>query len=184
MFVRYETEVPLSMPIVESALDGIESQLSALADLAYREGEELRSRVGPGPGNLAKEVRLEIGSPQIHRTGLIYPVSWSAVGAEALFPRLNADLVISHIGVHRTRIIMDGTYEPPLGQIGRVVDRILLRRIAESTVKSWVDRLAESLIAYTRSPDRESHVDGRAFARPARHIDASAHTGSPGGQIG
>jgi hypothetical protein len=147
MFVRYETEVPLSMPIVERALDGIESQLSALADLAYREGEELRSRVGPGPGNLAKEVRLEIGSPQIHRTGLIYPVSWSAVGAEALFPRLNADLVISHIGVHRTRIIMDGTYEPPLGPFGRVVDRILLRRIAESTVKSWVDRLAESLIA-------------------------------------
>jgi hypothetical protein len=147
MFVHYETEVPISIPVVQRALDDFESQLSALADLAYREGQELRSRVGPGFGNLAKEVRLQIGSPQIHRIGLIYPVSWSALGAEALFPRLNADLVISHVGVHGTRIIMDGTYEPPLGQLGRAVDRILMRRIAESTVKSWVDRLAESLIA-------------------------------------
>jgi hypothetical protein len=147
MFVRYETEVSLSLPEVERGLDSFETQLGTLADLAYREGEELRSRVGPGSGNLAKEVRLDIGSPEIHRTGLIYPVSWSAVGAEMLFPRLNAELAISHNGVHRTRLILDGTYEPPLGQLGKVVDRILLRRIAESTVKAWVDRLAASLIA-------------------------------------
>ncbi len=145
MFVHYETEVPLSMPAVERGLDGFGTRLGALADLAYREGEELRSRVGPGSGNLAKEVRLEIGAPEIHRRGLIYAVSWSAVGAEMLFPRLNAELIISHLGQNRTRIVMDGTYQPPLGQFGRVVDRVILRRVAESTVKSWVDRLAESL---------------------------------------
>jgi hypothetical protein len=147
MFVHYETEVHLSMPAVERGMETVGTQLGALADLAYREGEELRSRVGPGPGNLAKEVRLEIGAPQIHRTGLIYPMTWSAVGAEMLFPRLNADLVVSHIGSDRTRIVLDGTYQPPLGSLGKVVDRILLRRVAESTVKSWVDRLADSLAA-------------------------------------
>ena len=147
MFVHYENEVLLSMPAVERGLDSFETQLGALADLAYREGEELRSLVGPGSGNLAKEVRLEIGAPEIHRTGLIYPVSWSAVGAERLFPRLNAELIISHIGPNRTRIILDGTYQPPLGPLGKVVDRILLRHVAESTVKSWVDRLADSLAA-------------------------------------
>jgi hypothetical protein len=147
MFVHYETEVPLSMPAVERGLDSFETQMGALADLAYRDGEELRSRVGPGSGNLDKEVRLEIGAPEIHRTGLIYPVSWSAVGAEVLFPRLNAELIISHIGSDRTKVVLDGTYQPPLGPLGKVVDRILLRRLAEATVKSWVDRLAESLAA-------------------------------------
>ncbi len=118
-----------------------------MADVAYREGEELRARVGPGAGKLAKEVRLEIGAPEIHRFGLVYPVSWSAVGSETLFPRLNADLIVSHIGPDQTRIIMDGTYQPPLGPLGKVVDRVLLRRVAESTVKTWVDRLADSIAA-------------------------------------
>lgn len=147
MFVRYETEVPIPLPDVQRGIDSLQSQLRALADVAYREGEELRARVGPGPGNLAKEVRLEIGAPEIHRSGLVYSVSWSAVGAEMLFPRLEADLIVSHIGPDHTRIIMDGTYQPPLGPFGRVVDRVLLRHVAEATVKTWVDRLAESLMA-------------------------------------
>ena len=147
MFVHYETEVPLPLPDVQRGLDSLQSQLRTLADVAYREGEELRARVGPGAGTLAKEVRLEIGAPEIHRSGLVYPVSWIAVGAEMLFPRLNADLIVSHAGPDQTRIIMDGTYQPPLGPLGRVVDRVLLRRVAESTVKTWVDRLAESIAA-------------------------------------
>lgn len=147
MFVHYETAVPLSLPDVQRGLDSFQSQLQTMADVAYREGEELRARVGPGAGKLAREVKLEIGVPEIHRSGLVYPVSWSAVGSEMLFPRLNADLIVSHIGPNQTRIIMDGTYQPPLGPLGRVVDRVLLRRVAESTVKTWVDRLAGSLTA-------------------------------------
>jgi hypothetical protein len=147
MFVHYETEVTLTLPEVQRGLDSLRSELRTLADVAYREGEELRARVGPGTGNLAKEVRLELGAPEIHRSGLVYPVSWTAVGSEMLFPRLQADLIVSHIGPDQTRIIMDGTYQPPLGPLGRVVDRVLLRRVAESTVKTWVDRLVESLTA-------------------------------------
>ncbi|MET0565075.1 MAG: hypothetical protein ABW021_01350 [Acidimicrobiia bacterium] len=147
MFVHYETEVSLPLPEVQRGLDSVRSELRTMADVAYREGEELRARVGPGAGKIAKEVRLEIGPPEIHRSGLVYPVSWSAVGSETLFPRLNADLIVSHIGPDQTRIIMDGTYQPPLGPLGKVVDRVLLRRVAESTVKTWVDRLADSIAA-------------------------------------
>jgi hypothetical protein len=145
MFVHYETEVHLPMAAVERGLETLRSQLVTMADVAYREGEELRTRVGPGA--VAKEVRLDIGTPEIHRSGLIYPVKWSAVGSEVLFPRLTAELIVSHDGPDRTRINMDGTYQPPLGQLGKVVDRVLLRRVAESTVKAWIDRLAESLTA-------------------------------------
>ncbi|MGH8947890.1 MAG: hypothetical protein ACRDXF_03440 [Acidimicrobiia bacterium] len=147
MFVHYETEVPLSLPDVQRGLHSLQSQLRALADVAYREGEELRARVGPGTGNLAKEVRLELGDPEIHRSGLVYPLSWSAVGSEMLFPELNADLIVSHVGADQTKIVLDGTYQPPLGPLGRVVDRVLLHRVAESTVRAWVNRLAESLTA-------------------------------------
>ncbi len=147
MFVAYRTEVELPMAEVERRLDDLRRQLGSWADVAYRDGEELRTRVGPSQGNIAKEVRLEIGAPEIHRAGLIYPISWSATGAELLFPRLDADLTLSHDGPGATAIALNGTYEPPLGPLGRVVDRIVLRRVAESTVKAWVDRLALGITA-------------------------------------
>ncbi len=145
MFVSYYTHVPLPMGEVEKRLDELRSQLGPWADVAYRDGEELRSRVGPSSGTLAKEVRLEIGVAEIHRAGLVYPISWSATGAGVLFPRLNADLTFSHVGSAQTRISLEGTYEPPLGSLGRVVDRVVLRRVADSTVKAWVDRLADAI---------------------------------------
>jgi hypothetical protein len=145
MFVSYQTKVDLPMAAVESRLDQLRSRLASWADVAYRDGEELRARVGPSSGSLAKEVHLEIGIAEIHRTGLVYPISWSATGAEVLFPRLSADMTISHDGQARTTISLEGIYEPPLGSLGKIVDRVLLRKVADSTVKAWVDRLADAL---------------------------------------
>lgn len=145
MFVSYQTMVQVPMAEVESRLDELRSYLGSWADVAYRDGEELRAKVGPSHGSFAKEVRLEIGIAEIHRSGLVYPVSWSATGAGVLFPRLNADLTISHVGSNRTSVDLTGVYEPPLGTLGKVVDRVLLRKVADSTVKAWVDRLAEAI---------------------------------------
>ena len=144
MFVHYFTDVPVPMADVERHLDQLRSHLGSWADVAYREGEELRTRVGPTDGAFAKEVRMELGIAQIHRTGLVYPISWSATGAQVLFPKLDADLLISHVGSNQTKISLEGTYEPPLGSLGKVVDRVMLRKVADSTVKAWVDRLARS----------------------------------------
>jgi hypothetical protein len=150
MFVHYSTNVEVPMADVERHLDELRSDLGSWADVAYREGEELRTRVGPIDGAFAKEVRLELGIAQIHRSGLVYPISWSATGAEVLFPRLNADLLISHVGHNQTTISLEGTYEPPLGTLGKVVDRIMLRNVADSTVKAWVDRLAGAMTVGSR----------------------------------
>jgi hypothetical protein len=150
MFVHYETEVTSPMADVEHRLDELRLDLETWADVAYREGEELRALVGPGAGNVAKEVRLEIGIAEIHRSGLIYPVGWSATGAELLFPRLSAELKLSHVGRNRTKITLDGTYQPPLGALGKAVDRVLLRGVAESTVKVWIDRMAAALTAESK----------------------------------
>jgi hypothetical protein len=60
---------------------------------------------------------------------------------------MTADLVLSHAGPTQTRISFDGTYEPPMGPLGKVIDRIALRRFAESTVKDFVDRIAQALEA-------------------------------------
>lgn len=145
MFVSYSTVVRTPLAVVEQRLDALHDDLDEWAGIAYHEGESLRAKVGPAGDGLAKEVRLEIGTHEVHRKGLVYPVRWVATGARTLFPTMTADLVFSHVGPTQTKIAFDGTYEPPLGPLGRAIDRVALRRVADSTVKDWIDRIASAL---------------------------------------
>lgn len=146
MFIHYSTHVPVGLAEVEKRLDRLRVDLQEWADVAYREGEELRAKVGPIDG-LAKSVSLDIGVAEIHRSGLVYPVRWTAHGAAALFPELNADLALSQMGPFMTSLSLDGTYQPPLGVVGRVADRMILGRVADATVRNWMDRLAAAVSA-------------------------------------
>lgn len=144
MFIEYATRVDAPLPVVEKGLDRLRSSLETWADVAYREGEQLRARVGPTPG-VAREVSLEIGGAEIRNMGIVYPVRWTATGATVLFPKLDADLVLAKAGSTQTTITLRGTYEPPLGTLGRLVDRVGLRLVAEATVTDWMERLAAAL---------------------------------------
>ena len=145
MFVQYFTHVPIGLGTVETRVDQIRADLEEWAGIAYREGEELRAKVGPGFNGYAKTVRLDIGPPEIRPAGLVYPVTWIATGAEALFPRLSADLILSHVGPDKTKLSLQGTYDPPLGPIGKAIDRLLLKNVAEATIQDWVDRVADAV---------------------------------------
>jgi hypothetical protein len=151
VFVEYSTKVDAGLAQVEKELDQIRANLQDWADIAYREGEQLRARVGPSD-SVAREVNLEIGVAEIHSSGLVYPIHWTATGATLLFPELRADLVLSKDGSTRTALTLKGTYQPPLGMLGRIADRAGLGRVAEATVRHWIDRLALAL-----SPDSQ-HV--------------------------
>ena len=144
MFIEYSTRVKAGLADVEKSLDAIRGNLEEWADVAYRDGEQLRARVGPSEG-LAREVKLEIGIAEIHAYGLVYPVQWTAAEAALLFPDLTADLILSSRGSHETELTLKGTYQPPLGTLGKLADRTVLHRVAEATVKDWMDRLAAAL---------------------------------------
>ena len=49
MFVRHESEIGLPMSEVERRLDDLRTDLGSMADVAYREGEELRAMIAAGP---------------------------------------------------------------------------------------------------------------------------------------
>ncbi|HZD75078.1 MAG TPA: hypothetical protein VE776_14525, partial [Actinomycetota bacterium] len=54
---------------------------------------------------------------------------------------------------HRTQLAISGRYDPPLGTVGRTIDRIALHRIAEATIKDFLDRVAATLLASTATPN-------------------------------
>ncbi|HEX6299904.1 MAG TPA: hypothetical protein VF148_05540 [Acidimicrobiia bacterium] len=149
MFVEYSTKVDAPLARVEKSLERVRSSLEEWADIAYREGEQLRARVGPS-ATVAHEVKLDIGTAEIHSSGLVYPIHWTAQGAGLLFPELNADLILSKAGLDTTVLTLKATYQPPLGVLGRLVDRALLGRVAEATVVDWMDRLSDALSSDAR----------------------------------
>jgi len=75
-----------------------------------------------------------------------------AVGAAGLFPSLEADLEIAPLAQGRTQLAMSARYMPPLGALGRAIDRTVLFRVAEATLKDFLDRLAAALRASDPSP--------------------------------
>jgi len=123
------------------------SGLDGMAAAAYREGEEIRARIGVGGGSplLAKTVRLEVGEPVGEEETMLLPIVWEATGRPGLFPRMEAEVVLAALGPGLTQLSLRGTYQPPLGPIGRVVDRALLHRVAEASVKGFVDRVARTI---------------------------------------
>lgn len=146
LFVEYATTVEASLSSVEKCLDALRSDMARWADIAYRDGESLRTKVGPS-SSIAREVTLDIGIAEIHSSGLVYPIHWTADGATLLFPEMNADLRLSKAGTGRTKLTLRGNYEPPLGPVGKLADRAGLRHVADATVANWVDRLAAALTA-------------------------------------
>ena len=56
-----------------------------------------------------------------------------------------ADLEVAALGPDRTQLSISGRYRTPLGLLGRAMDRALLHRVAEATVKDFLDRAGEAL---------------------------------------
>jgi hypothetical protein len=47
---------------------------------------------------------------------------------------------------------MSARYVPPLGAVGRTIDRALLSRVAEATVKDFLDRVADAIMSERAAP--------------------------------
>ena len=150
MFIRYYVELPHAMPDLERALlEAPSSWLPNLAESADLRGQRLLTEVGfPIDGHrIVKRVAIAIGDPVRSSARTWIPISWQATGPSGLFPVLDGDLEIARLGAERTQLAFSARYCPPLGLIGRTVDRALLSRVAEATIKDFVDRIAERLDA-------------------------------------
>jgi hypothetical protein len=153
MFARYFVELPLDAQHVERVLlRDPQAWVPGLAGKANRHGDDLLAEVGfGGDVRVERRVALEFGSPIQMPSKTVLPMRWSAAGVAGLFPDLDADLEIAPIG-QRTQLAMSARYSPPLGAIGRAIDRAVLFRVAEATLKDFLDRVADAVILAEAAP--------------------------------
>jgi hypothetical protein len=64
---------------------------------------------------------------------------------------MSADLVVGPVDHSVTRVEFRGNYQPPFDAIGRFLDRVAFHRVAESTVRDFLDRLCRALEAEVRA---------------------------------
>lgn len=174
MLVRYFTQVRAPHWHVEATFSNLAGELTGSAETAYREGEELRHKLQPIDVAPAKEVLLRVGTARIRRDGVAYPITWRATGPTALFPRMTAELVVSPVGSAECSLVFEGTYDPPLGILGEAIDRTLLNRLAEMTVKSWVDDIVRRAEERWVELQREGDLDDGPLVGSRSDRDASA----------
>lgn len=145
--MRYFVELDAPADEIDRALTNApETWVPGLARLANGHGEQLLTEVGFGEHvRVGRTVEIAFGEPIRLVAKTILPIRWVAAGAPDLFPTLDADLEVAPLGPSRTQLAMTARYVPPLGAFGRAIDRALLHRVAEATLKDFLDRVAESL---------------------------------------
>jgi hypothetical protein len=126
-----------------------DSLIPSIASFADDRGQHLLAEIGfPIDGHrLSKNVEIDVGEPVTSPSRTWIPLSWRATGASALFPVLDGDLELAPLGTQLTQLSLNGRYQPPLGLLGKTIDKALLYRVAEATIKDFVDRLARAIEA-------------------------------------
>jgi hypothetical protein len=148
MFARYFLDLPVPFDTVEaSLLEDAEAWVPGLLRAAEDRGQLLLAEVGFAveTGRIDKEVEIRLGTPYRITSKTLLPMTWRATGAERLFPQLDADIEVAALGPNRTQLSISARYRPPMGALGRALDRTMLHRVAEATIKDFLDRVGERL---------------------------------------
>lgn len=160
MFVSAETVAAVGFDAAQARLTGL-AQGGWLADASQEAFGELGrglARVGPVPA-VSRLVEVQFGTMATHSRSAVLPLRWQAAGTSGgLFPALDADITVAPFGESRTLIALAGVYRAPLGPVGAALDRVVMRRVAVSTVRRFVRRVEEAI------------ADPEAAAAPAAGI--------------
>ena len=155
MFIRYFIELVLPAGRVEQMMcDSPASWIPGLAHEANARGERLLAEVGLGDRvRLTRRVVVDLGEPMRFPSSIVIPLRWRPATAGGLLPALDADIEVAPLARESTQLSMSARYVPPWGALGSAVDRALLHRVAEATVKDFLDRVGETLTASAASVD-------------------------------
>ncbi len=75
----------------------------------------------------------------------ILDIGWEASRAPGLFPVMHLELSAWPLSSSETQIEIAGEYRPPLGVIGNTLDAAVGHRIAEASVKNFLENVVEQM---------------------------------------
>jgi hypothetical protein len=148
VFLRSYVDVARPIEEVEAELAaGADNWMPDMAKRADGAGEKLLSELGfnLGKRRIGRNITVEIGAPKATVGLMFLPIRWRSATEAGLFPTLEGVLDVAALGSGRTLLGLSASYEPPFGLIGQLADRALFHRVAEVTVKDFLERIGTRL---------------------------------------
>ena len=72
-------------------------------------------------------------------------LEWEAARHPRLFPFMSGTLSVYALTATETQLDFSGRYDPPLGPLGEALDAVALHRVAEASVRRFVEDVAQYL---------------------------------------
>ena len=158
MFLGAKVRLGLGFNAAEARLANLArgGLLRRASDDAYRDLESGLARVGPlgaAPG-MSKLVAVRFSDIAVHEHFAIGALRWEATGpGGALFPALDADVKLTCAGDDATVLAVSGVYRPPPGGLGAGLDRVVMRRVAQATIRTFTHRIGAAITDPAASAD-------------------------------
>jgi hypothetical protein len=145
MVRRVPIAVDVALAILQNAPDrllatGLEAPWAATA------GHGILGVDLPGGVQVTREVRMGLG-PLLEDDGVYaLPVWWEAAEHPHLFPTFDGGVEIRGLAIG-TEVRLVGSYQPPLGILGRFADGVVGHRIVTASLEAFLAGAAERLTA-------------------------------------
>ena len=142
-------------PVVRDALrDGLGGIFERATNGATGRAQALAAalKVDLGPFEVGTNVVIEVLGVEEREEGPVgrtpttfITLRWKAARAAALFPSMEAELVVYPLAKNETQLELHGHYSPPLGAIGNALTSLVGHRIADASVHRFVTDVASFL---------------------------------------
>ena len=126
-------------------------------------GDEVGIDLRRGP-TIRQQVEVELGVPATFGGATRWPLSWEPIGHTRALPAFSGTLEVAEDDEGMTTLEVAGTYRPPLGLVGIIVDGAIGHRVAEASIEHFVAVLARRL-------DRAASRRARPWRGPERSPD-------------
>jgi hypothetical protein len=150
MFIADEFVLDVGFPAAQARLVNLARRggLSSASKAAHADELSAVIRVGPfgDAAAASKLVRVRYLDPVCRGDVMTLALRWEATGVTgALFPVLDADMILTPAGQQATRLALAGCYRAPLGGLGAGLDKAILNRVATATIRALLRNVADSL---------------------------------------
>lgn len=162
MFTAQDQLLQVGLDVAQTRLVNLASRdgLSRASQHAYERGLDPMIRVGPLgdiPG-VSKLVRVSFVDPIYHENAMTIGLRWEATGvAGGLFPVLDGNFTLTRVDDDTTQLALIASYRPPFGNLGAGLDRAILSKVAEATIRTMLHSIAYAIV----SPEPGSPADVR-----------------------
>ncbi len=148
MFLKCYLELTEPYAVVREAMGRPDAWLDGLAEETGRGGHDLLVEVGLALAGHRMFQTAQLHAGSLHEADRVasLPVRLRLEGSDRIFPTFEGTLDAAWLGDSRTQLALSLQYDPPLGALGRVADRALMHRVAETVARDFLDRAALRLL--------------------------------------